>query len=54
VGKETTIREILQEREHVELSEYAAYSDQTKGRKVKEKFVRYSDRVSERQGSDTA
>lgn len=36
MGKEITIREILQEREHVELSEYAAYSDQTKGRKAKE------------------
>lgn len=36
MGKGTTIREILQEREHVELSEYAAYSDQTKGRRVKE------------------
>lgn len=36
MGKETTIREILQKREHVELSEYAAYSDETKGRRIKE------------------
>lgn len=36
MGKETTIREILQEREHVELSQFAAYSDRTKGRKRKE------------------
>lgn len=36
MGKETTIREILEEREHIELSEYAAYSDQTQGRQVKE------------------
>lgn len=38
MGKKTTIREILQEREHIELSQYAAYSDQTKGRKIKEEL----------------